>query len=57
MRGTSLHNSHKYAKPLNSTVCRKSCSVSVYRVTMDDGELLIYEWERGFLKVIDGSMP
>lgn len=34
----------------------KSCSVAVYSVTMDDGELLIYEWDRSRLKEIDVLM-
>lgn len=56
MRGTSLHNSNKYAKPLNFE-CWKSCSVAVYCVSTDDGKLLIHEWERSLLKETDGLMP
>lgn len=51
-----MYNFHEYAKPLNSSLFRKSHSVVVYNVAADDGELLINEWVRSLLKEIDGLM-
>lgn len=51
-----MYNFHEYAKPLNSSLCRKSHRVVVYNVAADDGELLINEWVRSLLKEIDGLM-
>lgn len=56
MRGTSLHKSHEYAKPLNSAVCCKSCNVTILSLTVQEEQILIYEWRRKLLREIDGLM-